>query len=79
MYAGDTTLCYNLNNSSHNDILNKELHKIKTWLACHKLSLNIDNTKLIILIITKEINTLYSLSHINCVRDVCFEDSWILS
>ena len=48
MYADDTTLCYSLNNTPHNDTLNKELHKISTWLACNKLSLNIDKTKLMI-------------------------------
>ena len=48
MYADDTTLCYSLNNTPHNDTLNKELHKINTWLACNKLSLNIDKTKLMI-------------------------------
>ena len=46
MYADDTTLCCGLNNTPHNDILNKELQK-NTWLACNKLSLNIE-TKLII-------------------------------
>ena len=33
---------------SDNDTLNKELRKINTWLACNKLSLNIDKTKLMI-------------------------------
>ena len=46
MYADDTTLCYNLNSSPHNNTLNKELRKIITWLACNKL--NIDKTKLMI-------------------------------
>ena len=47
MYADDT-LWYSLNNSPHNDTLNKEQHKINTWVACNKLSLNIDKTKLMI-------------------------------
>ena len=47
MYAYDMTLCYSLNKSPHNDTLNKELHK-NTRLACNKLSLNIDITKLMI-------------------------------
>ena len=48
MYADDTTLCCSLSNTLHNDTINKELHEISTWLACNKLSLNIDKTKLII-------------------------------
>ena len=48
MYADDTTSCYSLNNSSHNDTLNEELHNINTWLACNKLLLNIHKTKLMI-------------------------------
>ena len=42
MCAENTTLCCSLNNSPHNDTLNKELSKINTWLACNKFSLNID-------------------------------------
>ena len=34
--ADDTALCYSLNNSPHNDTLNKELHKINAWLACYR-------------------------------------------
>ena len=48
MYADDTTLCCSLTNTPQNDTLNKELHKINTWLTCNKLSLNIDKTKLMI-------------------------------
>ena len=46
LYEDDTTLCCSLNNTPHNDAPDKEQHKINTWLACNKLSLNIDKTKL---------------------------------
>ena len=64
MYAEDTTLCYNLNNSPRNDTLNKELRKIITWLACNKLSLNIDKTRLMIFY-TKQRSVTYPYLSIN--------------
>ena len=58
MNADNATLCYSLNNSSHNDALNKELHKINTLITCINLSLNIDNTNLMILY-TKQRSIIY--------------------
>ena len=49
MYADDTTLYCNLNDIEEGNIsLNNELNYITDWLACNKLSLNVNKTKFIV-------------------------------
>ena len=48
MYADGTTLSCNLNNMNKENaslVLNTELKHVSDWLACNKLSLDIDKTK----------------------------------
>ena len=45
MYADDTTLYCNLNETLSDVVINNELNKISEWLSSNKLSLNIKKTK----------------------------------
>ena len=47
IYADDTSLIHipDKNNEIANDVINKELGKIQTWLSFNKLSLNLNKTK----------------------------------
>ena len=45
MYADDTTLYCNLDDSTSEILLNNELTKITDWLSSNKLSLNVKKTK----------------------------------
>ena len=51
MYAGDTTIYFNLKDFDQNLMqteINNELNKVKLWLKLNKLSLNTNNSNLII-------------------------------
>ena len=48
MYADDTTLYCNLDDSTSDILLNNELTKITDWLSSNKLSLNVKRTKLMV-------------------------------
>ena len=48
MYADDTNLYCSLNNSLQDVTLNIKLGKVSKWLACNKLSLNVNKTKFMI-------------------------------
>ena len=45
MYADDTTLYCNLNETTPENLINYELTKITDWLCSNKLSLNVKKTK----------------------------------
>ena len=47
MYADDTTLYFDLNPGTPNfaNIINGELVKVSKWLSANRLSLNVNNTK----------------------------------
>ena len=47
MYADDNTIYFNLENVTRQN-LNKEIKKNNTWLKVNRLSLNLQNTKLMI-------------------------------
>ena len=44
LFADDTTLYYSSKNVNSIRVLDKELKKVKSWLDCNKLSLNIDKS-----------------------------------
>ena len=48
MYADDTTLYCNLDDSTSDILLNNELTKITDWLSSNKLSLNVKKTKFMV-------------------------------
>ena len=48
MYADDTTLYCNLDDSASQIFFNKELTKITDWLQSNKLSLNVKKTKFMV-------------------------------
>ena len=48
MYADDTTLYCNLDDSTSDFFLNNELTKITDWLSSNKLSLNVKKTKFMV-------------------------------
>ena len=51
MYADDTTIYFNLEDFSRDDVVNCvsiELNKVNNWLHENKLSLNIEKTKCMI-------------------------------
>ena len=48
MYADDTTLYCNLDDSTSEMLLNNELTKITDWLSSNKLSLNVKKTKFMV-------------------------------
>ena len=48
MYADDTTLYCNLDDSTSEILLNTELTKITDWLSSNKLSLNVKKTKFMV-------------------------------
>ena len=45
MYADDTTLYCNINETTTEGIINTELSHVNVWLKANKLSLNVANTK----------------------------------
>ena len=48
MYADDTTLYCNLDDSTSETLLNNKLTKITDWLSSNKLSLNVKKTKFMV-------------------------------
>ena len=48
MYADDTTLYCNLDDTHNDEVINAELVHICDWLAANKLSLNIKKTKFMV-------------------------------
>ena len=48
MYANDTTLYCNLDDSTSDILLDNELTKITDWLSSNKLSLNVKKTKFMV-------------------------------
>ena len=45
MYADDTTLLYNFDNTQNEFTINNELDNVYRWLCSKKLSLNVSKTK----------------------------------
>ena len=76
VYADDTTIYFNLEDSFDSNNLeieiNAELHKVSMWLKKIKLSLNLDKTKLMIFHKqqkrVKKINIIISSTKIECVQ-----------
>ena len=73
MYADDTTLSSNLNNMNIENaslLLNTELKHVSDWLACNKLSLNIDKTKYMLFHRKRKniINPSISINNVNIER-----------
>ena len=48
MYADDTTLYCNINQTLTAETINRELIKISQWLGANKLSLNVAKTKFMV-------------------------------
>ena len=48
MYADDTTLYCNLNQTLNDNTINNELNNITNWLSSNKLSLNVKKTKVMV-------------------------------
>ena len=48
MYADDTTLFCNIDNNMTEDVINRELLKVREWLGANKLSFNVAKTKFMI-------------------------------
>ena len=64
MYADDTTLYYNINQTITAETINRELIKISQWLGANKLSLNVAKTKFMIFHASKK-SVIYSELQIN--------------
>ena len=45
IYADDTTIYYNINQTVNVIVINAELEKVNKWLCSNKLSFNIKKTK----------------------------------
>ena len=65
MYADDTILYCNINQNIGAEVINAELLKLLEWLGANILSLNIVNTKYIMVFHTNKINVIYPNLKVN--------------
>ena len=57
MYADDTTLYCNIDQTVSEEVINNELSKVGQWLAANKLSINVTKTKYMVFYLHKKVVT----------------------
>ena len=48
LFADDTNIYFESGDANLNEIVNKELKKVKSWIDCNKLVINVDKTNFVL-------------------------------